>query len=157
MAETSALEPDSGHSFVKIDWNPPEKQLRQFGWIALVAAPLLVWLWCGRPVREGWTPTRVNAVWIAGAIGVVLGVVGTVRPRLLKPIFVGLCIVFWPIGVIAGEFIFATVFFLVITPVALFFKLIGRDALERKIDKNATTYWKPRKQASGPESYFRRS
>jgi hypothetical protein len=45
----------------------------------------------------------------------------------------------------------------VITPVALYFKLIGRDSLERRIDKNVPTYWKPRKQPSGPESYFRQS
>jgi hypothetical protein len=156
MAELSALEPDGG-GFVKIDWNPPERQLRQFGWISLVAFPLLTWLWCGRPIREGWTPTVVNAVAIAAAVGAVFALVAAIKPRLLKPIFVALCVIFWPIGVVVGEILFAAVFFLLITPVALFFKLIGRDALERRIDRNAATYWKPRKQPSGPESYFRQS
>jgi len=57
----------------------------------------------------------------------------------------------------AREVLFAAVFFLVITPVALLFKVIGRDALKLKIDKQADTYWEPRKPASGPESYFRQS
>ena len=157
MAETSALEPDGGQRFVKIDWNPPDRQLRQFGWISLVAFPLLVWLWTGRPVREGWTPAVGYAVGIAAAIGVLFALFAVVKPRLLRPVFVGLCVVFWPVGVAVGEVLFAAVFFLLVTPVALFFKLIGRDALERRIDKSARTYWKPRKPPGGPESYFRQS
>jgi multisubunit Na+/H+ antiporter MnhG subunit len=157
MAETSALEPDVGHRFVKIDWNPPARQLRQFGWISLAAFPLLVWLFSGRPVVHGWTQPKVVALAAAFAVGSVFAVFGTVRPQWLRPAFVGMMIVGFPIGVVVGEVLFAVVFFVVITPVALYFKLIGRDALERRIDKNAETYWKPRKQPSGPESYLRQS
>jgi len=148
MAEISALEPDGGNGIVRIDWNPPDKQLRQFGWISLVAFPLLAWLW---------TRSFAMAFWCAAGIGLAFAVAATMKPRLLKPIFVALCVIFWPIGVVVGEILFAVVFFLVITPVALWFKIVGRDALHRRIDKNAETYWQPRKQASGPESYFRQS
>lgn len=33
------------------------------------------------------------------------------------------------------------VFYFVITPIGLFMRLIGKDPMERKIDKEATTYW----------------
>ena len=33
---------------VEINWNPTDRQLRQFGMIALVALPALGWLWSGR-------------------------------------------------------------------------------------------------------------
>ena len=157
MAEASALEPDGGRGFVKIDWNPPDRQLRQFGWISLLALPLLAWWFTGRPFKTGWTQTNEIAIGIAFVIGAVFAGLAVVKPQLLKWVFIGLCVVGLPIGVVVGEILFAVVFFVVITPVALVFKLIGRDALERRIDKNATTYWKPRKQPSGPESYFRQS
>jgi multisubunit Na+/H+ antiporter MnhG subunit len=35
-------------------------------------------------------------------------------------------------------------FFLVITPVGLIFRLMGRDALHRKLDRQAATYWIPK-------------
>ena len=38
----------------------------------------------------------------------------------------------------------AIIFFLVVTPVGLFFRVIGRDPLNRKLDPNAKTYWKER-------------
>jgi hypothetical protein len=157
MAETSALEPDGGHGIVKIDWNPPDRQLRQFGWISLIALPLLVWWFGGRPFKTGWTPGNETAIGIALAIGVTFATMAAFKPQLLKWPFIVLCLIGLPIGVVVGEILFAIVYLVVITPVALYFKLIGRDSLERRIDKNVPTYWKPRKQPSGPESYFRQS
>ena len=147
MAESSALEPDGG-GFVRIDWNPPDKQLRQFGYASLVAFPLLAWLW---------TRSFGTAFAIAVVVGLAFAVAAIFHPKSLKWIFVALCVVFWPIGVVVGEILFALVYFLVITPVALWFKIIGRDALAMRIDKNAETYWQPRKQTKDPKSYFRQS
>jgi cell division protein FtsW (lipid II flippase) len=148
MAETSALEPDGGHGFVRIDWDPPEKQLRQFGFLSVVAFPFLTWMW---------TRSFGTAFVVAAVVGLMFAVAAAYHPKSLRWIFIGLCAVFWPIGVVVGEVLFGLVFFLVITPVALWFKIIGRDALKLKIDRQAETYWEPRKQASGPESYFRQS
>lgn len=36
------------------------------------------------------------------------------------------------------------VFYLVITPIAVVFRIIGKDPLDRAIDKKAETYWKNR-------------
>jgi len=47
------------------------------------------------------------------------------------------------------------VFFLVIAPIAIFFRLIGRDALDRRLDPNATSYWTPLEQDTQPSRYFR--
>ena len=38
-------------------------------------------------------------------------------------------------------------FYGVLTPIGLFFRLIGRDALQRRIEPERETYWQPHEQA----------
>jgi hypothetical protein len=46
-------------------------------------------------------------------------------------------------------------FFGLITPVALFFKLVGRDAMNRSFEPEADSYWVPARAARDRESYFK--
>ncbi|MEM6794008.1 MAG: SxtJ family membrane protein [Acidobacteriota bacterium] len=74
-------------------------------------------------------------------IGVPLIVLGAVVPKILKPVYLGWMTLAVILGAFMTRLLLTVFFFLIITPVALFFKVIGRDALQRKIDKNASTYW----------------
>lgn len=78
---------------------------------------------------------------ILTAIGAVLVVLGTIAPKLLRPFYwawMGLAVV---LGFFMSRVILTIFFFLVIVPVGLVFKVIGRDALHRKLDRSAATYW----------------
>ncbi len=44
-------------------------------------------------------------------------------------------------GSIVTMFILSGVFFLLFTPMGIFFRLIGKDFLERKVDREGATYW----------------
>jgi hypothetical protein len=44
-----------------------------------------------------------------------------------------------------------------VTPVALWFRLIRRDALTRKWDSEATTFWTEKRLPKDVKSYFRQS
>jgi hypothetical protein len=46
-------------------------------------------------------------------------------------------------------------FYVVITPVAVFFKMTGRDALQRKRHADQETYWAAKPQARDLRSYLR--
>jgi hypothetical protein len=46
-------------------------------------------------------------------------------------------------------------FYGMVTPVALFFRLIGRDTLSRRHRPEIKTYWVPKRQVSDLSSYFR--
>ena len=46
-------------------------------------------------------------------------------------------------------------YFLVFTPIALAFRLIGRDALRRSADREAKTYWEPYRPDRGLDRYLR--
>jgi len=48
------------------------------------------------------------------------------------------------IGHINSKIIIALLFFFIFTPIALILKLFGKDLLNKKLDKTAKTYFKPR-------------
>ena len=45
------------------------------------------------------------------------------------------------LGGIVAPLVMGVVFFLVITPIGLFMKIIGKDLLKKGYDKKKTTYW----------------
>lgn len=142
---------------VEINWKPTDRQLRQFGLIALVALPGLAWWFSGRPGLSGWTPGQQWAVGLLGVLGAALALLALVRPQLLRPVFLAAMIAALPIGLVISELILLLIYFGLFTPIALFFRLTGRDALGRKLERNAKSYWTPKAQPAGPESYFRQS
>ena len=71
---------------------------------------------------------------------------GLVLPTLLKPvhkIWMGLALV---LGSIMTRVILSVLFYLVITPLGLISKLSGKDFLDLKFDRSASSYWIQRKK-----------
>lgn len=132
-------------SLVEINWDPADRQLKQFGWVSLVVLPLLAWLWAGTAV----------AIVIWGGIGAGLAAVGMRAPRVLKPVFIGLSLIFLPIGLIVGELVMLLVFVVAFVPMGLLFRVLGRDRLQLKLDRKAETYWQDKHTPSDPRRYFR--
>lgn len=130
---------------LEINTNPTDRQLRQFGWISFIAFPLLAWLWAG----------TMLVVAIAAATGAILALIGQFIPKWLKPLFVVLILLSMPIGLIVGEVLLLLLFVLVFTPMAIVFRLIGRDALMRKQPENASTFWVYRKPVTDVRRYYR--
>lgn len=138
---------------VEMNWNPSDRQLRQFGLIGLVALPLIGWLWFG----ESATAVNLTAVVVSTAIGVVLAGLGLLCPGVLKPVFVALMLIAIPIGTVISEVALGLVFFGLFVPLGLVFRLIGRDVLDLKFDPEATTYWRPKKGPTDAAGYLRQS
>jgi len=118
--------------------SPTVSDFRKTGWtvggVLLAIAAVLVLLQWRRGEEIHLQPVLVG-------LGALLVVLATVAPKLLRPFYwgwMGLAVV---MGFFMSRVILTIFFFLVITPVALVFKLIGRDALHRKLDRQATTYW----------------
>jgi len=130
-----------------LDFNfaPTNRQLRQFGCVAAVALPVAAWLWTRNVTATGW----------AGGIGAALCVLGLAVPKLLKPVFVGLTILTIPIGLVVGELSMLLIYFGLFLPMAIVFRIIGRDSLQRHSPADHQTYWQSRRKPSGSASYFR--
>lgn len=127
----------------------PPRQLRQFaGLFLLVFGALAAWRWFGgRP--DAW------AIGL-GVAAVVVGAAGLIYPPAVRPIFTGWMVAAFPIGWTISRLVLSFVFFVVMTPLALVFRLFGRDALYLRRGRRAT-YWIPKAQPGGPQEYFRQS
>jgi hypothetical protein len=138
-------------SLVEINWNPEKRELRQFGLIAVVVLGA-----AGIILRFVFGAADIWAV-LAGAAGLSIFFVTLVSARAGRIIYLGLTFAALPIGFVISFLLMAAFYFLVLTPVGLVFKLIGRDPLERRFKPDTTTYWTPREHRDDIERYFHQS
>jgi len=79
-------------------------------------------------------------VWLV-IISIVFLILGLIKSKILTP----LNIIWYKLGIILGVIVapvvMGIVFFLVVTPIGLFMKLIGKDLLNKKFNNKKTTYW----------------
>lgn len=76
--------------------------------------------------------------------GVVLVLFGAILPRALKWIYIAWMSVAFVLGFVMAHVILTLLFFLVITPIGLVARLVGKDFLSLKLDRAAKSYWIPR-------------
>jgi hypothetical protein len=155
-AADAAVHPeDPPMAMVEMNWRPTDRQLRQFGWFSLIGFPLVGWALAGFRAPAAWSTTLTTVLAVLAALGLAFAVVGTVRPGWLTYPFVGLSLIAFPIGFVVSYLLLIVLYYGIFTPVGLFFRLIGRDALERRFDRSASTYWTEKKMPTDIRRYFR--
>jgi len=86
---------------------------------------------------------KQSAIYFA-VIGGLLILFGVLFPKILKPInriWMGLAII---LGFIMSRVILTVLFYLVLTPIAILAKIVGKKFMVLKYDKSAETYWEKR-------------
>jgi predicted membrane metal-binding protein len=105
---------------------------RSFGFTFAVVFALLA----------SWLAYKANSYWMASlGISAAFAILAMVLPKLLHPLNIGWM---WFGGVlnrIVSPIVLGIMFFGIFAPVALVFKLRGRDALNRKFDPSQPSYW----------------
>jgi len=135
-------------AMIEINWTPSLKDLRQFAWICLVGFPLMGFvLW--------WRFDLWIAPVVLWTLGPVVCLIGQVSPAAVKPVYIGLSLITFPIGFVVSHIVLGLTFYVLITGIALIFRLMGRDSMTRKFDKSAKTYWIRRKPITDMGRYFR--
>jgi hypothetical protein len=127
---------------------PTARALRQFA-----GAWLILFLAAGvhRYVARG-----QHGIGIAvGVMAVVVGGVGLIRPAAVRWLFVGATVLAFPIGWVVSQVMLAVMYYGIITPLALWFRLRGRDLLARKPAPNRASFWAPKHTPSDMRAYFR--
>lgn len=121
----------------EVDTGP--QALRSFGLtvgaVLLVIAIVVVW-------RSGWTPAAAS--YALGGAGAALIILGVTFPRILKPVHIGWMTLALVLGFIMTRVVLTAVFYLAVTPTGLVLRLLGKDPLHRRIDREASTYWIPK-------------
>ena len=112
-----------------------KKDLRKFGLtvggVLLIIAALLFYF------------EKPSAIYFA-VIGGMLFISGMAIPQLLKPfnkIWMGLAIV---LGFFMSRLILTVLFYLVLTPISLIARIVGKKFMILKYDKSVQTYWEKR-------------
>jgi hypothetical protein len=135
---------------LEVNLKPAEKDLRQFSYISLVGFPLLAWVLLHVTLR---LPPTV--VWSVAAVGPVVLILGVIRPKFVWPVYVGMMLIALPIGFVVSAILLRVIYYVMFTPIALWFRLTGRDAMHRRFEPDADTYWTDHKGGRDPASYLR--
>lgn len=131
-----------------IQFQPTKKVLRQFAaaWLLF----LLVWAahqWLARGHQK--------AALVLAALAIVVGGLGLAVPATIRWLYVGCMIVAFPVGWVVSQVMLAILYFCVITPVALFFRLRGRDLLHRAPPREGASFWTTKSLPEDVRRYFR--
>jgi hypothetical protein len=132
-----------------IPFDPPSKTLRWFALYSFLAL-LAVAAW-----QYGAEHEVTALACSAGAL--VLGSLGVLRPMWLRPLFVASLIVTFPLGWLVSKVLLFVLFFGLFTPLGLVFRLLGRDPLALRFEREYKSYWLDKPAAPDVRSYFRQS
>lgn len=131
-----------------LPFHPSDRTLRQFAglWIVFFAG-LGLWQLLGRQ--------RLAAGLALEILAFAVGPVGLVRPRWLRPVFVGWMVLAFPIGWLVSHLMLAVLYYGIFTPLGLAFRLAGRDALALRPRPDQESYWSPKPAPEDVRRYFR--
>lgn len=133
-----------------IDREPTSQKLRQFAALCLIVFGSLA-LWQG--IARG----NVAVAVALAAAALALGPLGLARPQALRWVYVGWMMAAFPVGWVVSQILLFVVFFGILTPLALVFRLVGRDVLLRRPGNPRESFWIARSGSKDAGSYFRQS
>jgi len=127
---------------------PNSKTLRRFaGMCLLFFGTLAIW--------QGSFGGNMELGLLFSAVAFGVGLTGLIWPQAVRPVYLGWMIAAFPVGWMISWLLLAVLFYGVFTPLAVVFRLIGRDALCRRPDPSENSYWTMKPAAADPVSYFR--
>jgi hypothetical protein len=131
-----------------IPFDPPRTTLRQFAGLWLFAFGGLA-LW--QALVRGQTAAAV----ILAVLALLIGPLGLARPEWVRWIYVGWMVLAFPIGWTVSQVTLMVMFFGLITPIGLLFRLAGRDPLHRARRPERESYWAPKPAPLDLGRYFK--
>jgi hypothetical protein len=135
-------------SLIEINWHPKSKELRNFAIIALIASLVItLLLYFIKGVGIQWA-----GIIIAAGFGIFIS--SFVSLKLTRIIYLGLILITFPIGWAISMILLTAFYFLLLMPLGLVFRLLGRDPLSRRLDPDAKSYWLTRRQTDRLDRYF---
>lgn len=139
--------------FKDTNWNPGTAEKRKFSLSLIIGFPLLAAVFA----LVAWLRTGAwsgGFVWLA-LIGAGLGLVLWCVPQIARPFYLVWYFVACSIGIVISNLLIAAFFYLLITPIGLVMRALGRDPLQKRFDRSHTTYWHDVEKVVDGERYFR--
>jgi ABC-type uncharacterized transport system permease subunit len=133
---------------IEINRNPSQRELRWFGVGLLAFAAIVAAVIYWRTGSSG-APRSVLG------LGTVVTLVYYAVPPLRRWVYLAWMYAAFPIGWVVSHVVLAAVYYLIVTPIGLAMRALGRDPLNRRFDRSATTYWIPHNPGEDVKRYFR--
>jgi hypothetical protein len=112
--------------------NPTARDIRLFGLVILIGFGIIGWLFLHRGKTE-----TAHLIWKISGLVAALSIVW---PKAATPIYHVWMKFGAVLGFVMSRLVLTIIFFGIVTPVAVFFRLCGRDELKRA-KKRVATYW----------------
>lgn len=139
--------------FNDVNWNPGLTEKRRFAKSLVVGFPILaaffslvVWL-----SQHTWKPFFL---WL-GVIGFVAGTVLWLLPSIARPFYLFWYFIACCLGFVFGNFLLLAFYYLVITPIGLTLRGLGRLSLRKGFNHDAATYWRDAEKSVDLQRYYR--
>ena len=132
--------------FRHVKWRPDRSELRRFAVAMLVGFSLLGLFAAWRAKEIG------NSSIILWGIGVSLAVAAFV-PKLGRVAYLGVYLPTSIMGYVISNVVLALMFFLVITPLGILLRFMGKDVLQQQPKQKAA--WTPVTKEKTEDSYYR--
>lgn len=139
--------------FKEVDWNPDVAARRTFAKSLMIGFPCVavVFLVVLRIKNGDW---NVEFPLQIALIGAAVGALFFALPVLAKPFYIAWYAVACCIGLVVGNVLLGLVFYVFVTGIAVLMKLVGRDSLNRRLDRGSDTYWQDAEQPNDPRRYY---
>src|SRR6266478_4311965 len=131
-----------------IDHLPSTAELRWFG-LALAISLAII----GRLLTRAFSWPVLQEIMLVAGIG--LGLIYYLAPRSRLPVYKAWRRIHMPIAFVVWHTALAILFYLVVTPIGLAMRLLGRDPLNRRIELSRPSYWEIHGAPPEAERYFR--
>jgi hypothetical protein len=144
-------------TMIDVDWKPSDRILRQFGFVSLLFFGLLggYVFWRGSLFGFDLGSAAQTVAVVLWAVAGMAALLSLCCPRANRPLYVALVALTFPIGLVVSFGIMTVLFYLVITPLGLVMRLLGKRPIHVKWKTDGSTYWTHRPPESrGPERYF---
>ena len=139
--------------FKDVNWNPGPTEKRKFAVSLVIGFPIVagVLFLIKGLFSHSWNP--VPSYWIGG-VGCGLGLLLLVIPALAKPFymvwyFIGCCI-----GIVVSNVLLSAFYFIVVTVIGLILRILGKEPVQKKLNKAAKTYWLDAERITDPKRYY---
>lgn len=114
---------------------------------ALAGAVVLGLSW-----RIGWV---ADVGFQAGLLLLIVGLLaGSLRPRWVRPIYRGAMTASFHVGQVMGRVLLVVFFFLLVTPMGILLRWLGKDLLHLRRNAQRTTYWEPARPEGSLDRLF---
>lgn len=140
--------------FKEINWRPAATDLRKFAWSLVIGFPCIaVFFFVAKWIASGALPPP-RFFLLLGGIGSATGLVCLLVPIIARPLYYVWYALAACMGIVMANLLFSLLFYGIFTPMGLFMRIIGRDALRLKFRRGTASYWMDAPPPPPPSQYF---